>query len=199
MKRIGLTGGIGSGKSTVAQLLAREGFPIIDADAVAREIVQPGEPALAELVEVFGEGIIRADGTLDRAALAAVAFADEPSTARLNRITHPRIQAEVEQRFAEYERQNQPVAVYDVPLLAENDLGRSFDFVVVVHAPVEQRIQRLMQSRGMDYADAAARIKRQADDKTRLRQADYVVDNSGDVDHLREETAVLAAALRALA
>lgn len=181
MLKIGLTGGMGSGKSTVAARLRKLGATIIDADQVAREIVQPGQPALRELVDAFGEGILLDDGSLNRALLAERAFASESATAMLNSITHPRI-AERTQEL--YDAAGDAIVVYDMPLLIENGLDAEQDLVLVVHAPVEQRLDRLVNSRGVNRDDAARRIAAQVDDQTRLSKADIVLDNSGSREEL---------------
>lgn len=188
MIRIGLTGGIGSGKSTVARLLAQRGAVVIDADHIAREIVEPGQPALAEIAERFGAEVISPDGSLDRGALAAIVFADSVALADLNAITHPRIA----QRTAELieAAPDDAVVVYDMPLLVENGLTEGWDHVIVVDADRDVRIQRLIE-RGLDTADIEARMSRQATDEQRRAVADIVIDNSGDVDAL--ETQVAAA------
>lgn len=188
MIRIGLTGGIGSGKSTVARLLAQRGAVVIDADHIAREIVEPGQPALAEIADRFGAEVISPDGSLDRGALAAIVFADSVALADLNAITHPRIA----QRTAELieAAPDDAVVVYDMPLLVENNLTEGWDHVIVVDADRDVRIQRLIE-RGLDAADIEARMSRQATDEQRRAVADIVIDNSGDVDAL--ETQVAAA------
>lgn len=188
MIRIGLTGGIGSGKSTVARLLAQRGAVVIDADHIAREIVEPGQPALAEIADRFGAEVISPDGSLDRGALAAIVFADSVALADLNAITHPRIA----QRTAELieAAPDDAVVVYDMPLLVENNLTEGWDHVIVVDADRDVRIQRLIE-RGLDTADIEARMSRQATDEQRRAVADIVIDNSGDVDAL--ETQVAAA------
>lgn len=187
MLKVGLTGGMGSGKSTVATRLAQLGATVIDADAIAREIVEPGQPALAELAERFGEEILTDDGALDRAELARRAFVDAESTEALNAITHPRIA----ERTAEYYRQAAaaaaPVVVYDMPLLFEKGLEADQDLVLVVHAPEELRIQRLVESRGVDREDAARRIAAQLDDATRIAKADVVLDNTASVAKLQAQ------------
>lgn len=187
MLKVGLTGGMGSGKSTVAARLAQLGATVIDADAIAREIVEPGQPALAELAERFGEEILTDDGALDRAELARRAFVDAESTEALNAITHPRIA----ERTAEYYRQAAaaaaPVVVYDMPLLFEKGLEADQDLVLVVHAPEELRIQRLVESRGVDREDAARRIAAQLDDATRIAKADVVLDNTASVAKLQAQ------------
>lgn len=184
MRRIGLTGGIGSGKSTVAQLFAQLGAHIIDADAVARDIVAPGTEGLHALVEEFGPGILSPDGTLDRAALAQVVFADDSARAQLNAITHPRIAARTAELMAQLPED--AVVIHDVPLLAELGLQGAYQLVVVVDAPDEIRVERLVD-RGLDEADARARIAAQASRDDRLAIADVVIDNSGDLASLTEQ------------
>jgi len=184
---IALTGGIASGKSTVSARLAELGATIVDADRIAREIVEPGEPALARIAEAFGPGVIRPDGALDRPALGRIVFGDEARRLELNAIMHPAVQARVAQRLAEAaERDPDGVAVYDVPLLAEarRDPRTRFDHVVVVHAPAEERVRRLERDRGMTHEDALARVRAQASDEERLALADIVVDNTGTLDEL---------------
>lgn len=193
MLRIGLTGGIGSGKSTVADLLASEGFLIVDADQVARDIVEPGQPALAELAEAFGQDILKPDGTLDRAGLAAKAFVSEEQTALLNAITHPRIAEESARRFNEAEAQGVKVAVYDMPLLVEKGLDRKMDLVVVVDVDVEERVRRLVEKRGLTEDDVRRRIASQVPDDVRLKAADIVVDNNGTLEDLHAEASKLIA------
>ncbi|MFM2437583.1 MAG: dephospho-CoA kinase/protein folding accessory protein [Actinomycetota bacterium] len=184
--RIGLTGGIGSGKSTVAALLADYGALVIDADAVAREVVAPGTEGLAALVAEFGGGVLAPDGSLDRPALAAIAFADEAARARLNAVLHPRIAARtVELRSAAAPGQ---VIVHDVPLLVENGLAPAYDAVIVVAAPLDVRLTRLAQ-RGVPPADARRRIAAQATDEQRHAVADLVIDNGSDLDALAEQVA----------
>lgn len=185
MLTVGLTGGMGSGKSSVSARLREHGARVVDADAIAREVVAPGEPALAELAEAFGADVIGADGTLDRSLLARRAFADEASRRRLNAITHPRIAARTAELFA-LARPGE-VLVHDMPLLIENGLAGDHDLVVVVHAPEETRVRRLVESRGVDAADARRRIAAQIDDATRLAAADVVLDNSGTREGLVEQ------------
>lgn len=193
--RIAVTGGIGSGKSAVTARLAQRGAVVVDADALAREVVEPGTPGLAAVVAEFGDGVLRDDGSLDRPALAAIVFADADRRRALEAIVHPlvgrRSQELLEAAPAD------AVVVYDVPLLAESaDLGRieGFDRVVVVTAPVETRVRRLV-SRGLAEDDARARIAAQADDSARLAIADLVVDNSGGLDDLDAEVDRLWSAL----
>lgn len=193
MLRIGLTGGIGSGKSTVADLLSSEGFLIIDADQIARDIVEPGQPALAELVEAFGEDILNADGTLDRPGLAAKAFVDSERTALLNSITHPRIAEETARRFAEAEANGTKVAVYDMPLLVDKGLDRKMDLVVVVDVDEEERVRRLVEKRGLAEDDVRRRIASQVPDEIRLKAADIVIDNNGAIEDLRPQADKLIA------
>lgn len=186
MITIGLTGGIGSGKSTVSSRLAEHGAFIVDADLVAREIVEPGQPALAELAEAF-DGVLNPDGTLNRAELARQAFATPEATEKLNAITHPRIRARTEELFKQGRESGAQVLVYDMPLLIENGEADKVDHVLVVDAPDELRIDRLVQHRGVDEDDARRRIAAQIDRETRLNVADTVLDNSGTVEQLLEQ------------
>lgn len=183
---IGLTGGIGAGKSTVAQLFEERGVPIVDADAIARDVVKPGQPALAELVEYFGDTILGADGELNRGKLAEVAFADAESHEALNAIMHPAISAETSKRIDAL-RGDHPVIVHDVPLLVEAGLAGNYDLTVLVDTPAEVRLQRLTELRGMDPEDAKKRIAAQATDEQRRAVCDVALDNSGDIEHLRAQ------------
>jgi dephospho-CoA kinase len=192
--RVGLTGGIGAGKSEVSRRLASYGAVVIDADAVAREVVAPGTPGLAEVVQAFGPEVLRGDGTLDRDRLGELVFADESLRMKLNAITHPR----VGERMAELERQagEVPVIVHDVPLLAENHLAGRFDEVVVVDVPPRIQAERLARERGMSKAQAEARMRAQAPREDRLAIATIVVDNSGSLAELDREVGELWAELR---
>lgn len=183
---IGLTGGIGSGKSTVASRLKTLGAQIVDADKIAREIVEPGEPALAELAEAF-DGVLNADGTLNRGELARQAFATPEATEKLNSITHPRIRERTLERFVQARNEAVPVLVYDMPLLIENGEYKKMDHVLVVDAEDEIRIDRLVNSRGLDEDDARRRIAAQISREERLAAADSVVDNSGTRDQLLQQ------------
>jgi dephospho-CoA kinase len=183
---VGLTGGIGAGKSTVSDLLAARGAVIVDADVVARAVVEPGQPALAKLVERFGAGILDTDGRLDRAALAKLAFVDDESRRDLEAITHPAINDEFTRRVAE--APSDAIVVLDVPLLAESEQARKrpYQTVIVVEAPRAVRLERL-EARGVTRADAKARMAAQADDAERRKIATYVVDNSGDLAALERQ------------
>jgi dephospho-CoA kinase len=179
MLRVGLTGGIGSGKSTVARLLAERGAVVIDADQLAREVVEPGSDGLKEVVKAFGDDVLNGDGTLNRAALAAKAFATEEARQTLNGITHPRIGALTGQRMAE--APEDAIVVHDIPLLVERDMAAAYHLVIVVYADARTRLQRLVSSRGMDRQDAENRIAAQATDEQRRAVADVWLDNSGEV------------------
>jgi dephospho-CoA kinase len=176
---VGLTGGIGAGKSTVAELLAARGAVIIDADQVARAVVDPGQPALDKLVERFGEGILNADGRLDRGALAKLVFGDDEARRDLEAITHPAINDEFSRRVVE--APTDAIVVLDVPLLAESEQARKrpYQTVIVVEAPRDVRLERL-EARGVDRADAEARMAAQAGDEERRKIATHVVDNARD-------------------
>ena len=183
---IGLTGGIGSGKSTVAAMLTRRGAIVVDADAIAREVVQPGTPALAKLVERFGHDIQRGDGSLDRAALAAKAFASDEAKRDLEAITHPAIGEEFLRRVAAAPADG--VVVHDVPLLVESKRGLEYAAVIVVEAPLEVRLARL-EHRGVPHDDARRRIEMQASDEERRTVATWVVDNADDLAALEAKVA----------
>lgn len=197
MKKIGLTGGIGSGKSTVAKMLEEEGFAVVDADQIAREIMEPGSPVLDRVAAEFGADIIQEDGTLDRGKLAGRVFVDKRATEKLNSITHPAIRTESERRFAEAEGAGEPAVVYDMPLLVDLGMHRDMDLTVVVDVDAEERVRRLVTTRGLDEADARARIAQQLDDATRNAAADVLIDNNGDLDALKPQVDQLIAHLRA--
>ena len=181
MLRIGLTGGIGAGKSTVARELERLGAVVIDADALAREVVAPGTEGLAAVVAEFGEGVV-VDGALDRPALGRIVFADPDARARLEAITHPLIGVETARRLAGLPQDS--VVVHDVPLIVENGLADNYDLVVVVGADEDVRLERLVRDRGMRPEDARARIRAQATDAQRRAVADVWLDNSGTEEEL---------------
>jgi dephospho-CoA kinase len=183
---VGLTGGIGAGKSTVADLLTERGAVIVDADEVARAVVEPGQPALAKLVDRFGAGILDADGRLDRLALAKLAFVDDDSRRDLEAITHPAINEEFGRRVAE--APSEAIVVLDVPLLVESPQARErgYETVIVVEAPRDVRLARL-EARGVDRADAEARMAAQVGDDERRKIATYVVDNAGDRSSLEAQ------------
>ncbi|PME07922.1 dephospho-CoA kinase [Corynebacterium ulcerans] len=174
---VGLTGGIGSGKSTVSRALARKGAYIIDADQIAREVVEPGSSVLLELAQAFGEDVV-VDGVLDRSLLASRAFVDEEHTQLLNGITHPEIRRRIKDRLVQAREEGNRVAVLDHPLLLEQGLAAEVDLVVVVDVPAEIRVQRLVTFRGIEEQDARNRIARQMSDAARLEKADVVIDNS---------------------
>jgi dephospho-CoA kinase len=182
MLRVGLTGGIGSGKSTVAGRLGEHGAMVIDSDRLAREVVEPGTQGLAEIVAAFGEDVLAEDGSLDRGRLAAMVFTDDTARARLNAIVHPLVGA----RTVELMGQAPPdgVVVHDVPLLVENNLAPNYHLVIVVDAPVETRVHRLCTERGMSEEDARARISSQAGEEARRAAADVWLDNSASRDEI---------------
>ena len=192
MYMIGLTGGIGSGKSTVAALMRQRGFPVVDADQVARDNMEPGSPVLAAVAEEFGADLLGPDGALDRAELARRAFASEEATQRLNAITHPAIRAESARRFAALEAAGERAAVYDMPLLVELGMDQEMDMTVVVDVNPEERVRRLVAHRGLDEADARNRIARQIPDVERRAAADVVLDNNGTEDKLAQQVDTLA-------
>ena len=194
MARIGLTGGIGSGKSTVASMLAAKGAVVIDADQISREIVEPGQPALDEIVAVFGPGVLRDDGTLNRGELARLAFADKDQTKRLNAIMHPRISAESAARIAAAPAGS--IVVYDMPLLVETKQDSAVDHVIVVDVPVETQRERAI-GRGLEAEDVDRRIEAQATRQQRLAVAHTVIDNSGSIEKTQAQVDSLWASLQA--
>ncbi|MCR6032036.1 dephospho-CoA kinase [Nocardioides sp. zg-579] len=181
--RVGLTGGIASGKSTVSAILSELGAVVIDGDALAREVVERGTPGLQRVVEAFGSGILTAEGDLDRPALGAIVFADEARRKELESIVHPL----VFERIVELEGSADPDAlvVHDIPLLAESGRAPTFDAVLVVDVPVETQVQRMLELRGMTREDAEARVRAQATREQRLAIATHVIDNTGTLEDLR--------------
>jgi dephospho-CoA kinase len=186
MLLVGLTGGIGAGKTTVAGMLAERGAVVIDADELARRAVVPGTDAFARVVESFGRDVIGADGDLDRERIGRIVFADEERRQALEAIVHP----EVARLFAEAVepyRDTDNVVVYSVPLLAETGLTDAFDLVVVVVADVDRRIERLLRDRGMEAGEVRARVAAQFDDEERAKVADVLIDNDGDPARLEPQ------------
>ncbi len=194
MLRVGLTGGIGAGKSEVARRLAAQGAVLIDADAIARQVVAPGTGGLAAVVAAFGAGVLRPEGDLDRDRLGEIVFADPAELAKLNAIIHPLVGA----RMAELEKDagQGAIVVHDVPLLAENNLAVGYDLVVVVDAPEHAQLDRLIRHRRMSQEQAQARMAAQASRDSRLAVADLVVDNSSSLAELDRQVGDLWAELR---
>ena len=194
MLRVGLTGGIGAGKSEVSRRLAAQGAVLIDADGIAREVVAPGTEGLAAVAAEFGAGVLRDDGSLDRERLGEIVFADPAMLTRLNSIVHPL----VGRRMNELEKEagQDAIIVHDVPLIAENDLGSAYDLVVVVDAPRHIQFDRLIRQRGMSREQAEARMAAQASREMRLAIADLVVDNSSSLAELDRQVGDLWAELR---
>ncbi|TDN93121.1 dephospho-CoA kinase [Microbacterium sp. BK668] len=178
-----LTGGIASGKSTIARRLAEHGAVVVDADRIVREVQQPGSSVLHDIAAEFGASVIRPDGSLDRAALGGLVFGDEAAVKRLNAIVHPAVRLESARRFAAaFAADPDAVVVYDVPLLVEARVDDPWDLIVVAHAPAGVRADRLVALRGLTEQDAAARIASQVPDDARLAVADVVIDTSGSID-----------------
>jgi dephospho-CoA kinase len=192
-RRVGLTGGVGSGKSTVSAMLADLGAVVIDADLLAREVVAPGSDGLTAVVEAFGPTVLTATGELDRPALGAVVFADEVARRRLEAIIHPLVRA----RGAELEAAApaEAVVVHDIPLLAETGQADAFDAVVVVDVPVEVQMERMVRLRGMSPQEAQSRVAAQATREQRRAVATYVIDNTGTLEDLRDRVAEVFEAL----
>ena len=192
MPLIALTGGIASGKSTIARRLADRGAVVVDADAIVRDVQAVGSPVLDEIAAAFGEDVITADGALDRAALGARVFGDDEALARLNAIVHPAVRAESARRFAAaFDADPAAVVVYDVPLLVEARVDDPWDLIVVADAPAALRAGRLVDERGLSESDAAARLASQVSDDRRRAIADVVIDTAGSL----EETLTQADAL----
>ena len=197
MLRVGLTGGIGSGKSEVSRRLAAHGAVIIDADVAAREVVAPGTPGLARIAGAFGPGVLRPDGALDRGRLAAIVFADPAELAKLNAITHPLIAewSQAAERAAVDAAGDEAILVHDTALLAESGRPADYDLVIVVDVPPQLQVERLV-SRGMTPGQARARMAAQASREQRLAVADLVIDNSGSLDDLDRRVAEVWADLK---
>lgn len=188
MPLIALTGGIASGKSTIATRLAELGAVIVDADAIVRDVQRPGSPVLEHIAAAFGRDVLSADGALDRAALGARVFGDEAQLARLNAIVHPAVREESARRFAEaFQRDPDAVVVYDVPLLVEARVDNPWELIVVADAPADVRSRRLVELRGLSEDEARARIASQASDAERRAIADVVIDTSADLASTRSQ------------
>ncbi|MFN2555271.1 MAG: dephospho-CoA kinase [Nitriliruptorales bacterium] len=196
---VGLTGGIGSGKSTIGRMLAERGATVLEADQLAREVVEPGTEGFREVVERFGEEVVTSQGGLDRQRVATIVFDDEEARQDLNAIIHPRVHARIEARLADLEGSSElgadGIVVVDVPLLVEAEGDRPYQSVVVVLAPEEVRIERLVRERDMDRDEVRNRMRAQASDEERLAVATHVVDNSGDLEDLERRVDALYEAL----
>lgn len=198
MYLIGLTGGIASGKSTIARRLVEHGAVHIDADQLARRVVERGTPALAAIRAAFGDGVIGPDGSLDRVALGDLVFSDAAARERLNDIVHPAVRELSASLFAAAEAENpRAVVVYDVPLLVEAAVDHPFDLIVVAHATKRTRAERLVEVRGLSPEHAEARIEAQASDTARLAIADVVIDTDGSLAHTMSQTDALWSRVRA--
>lgn len=197
MPLIALTGGIASGKSTIAGRLAEHGAVVVDADQIVRDVQSVGSPVLREIAREFGETVVSSDGSLDRAALGALVFGDPEALARLNAVVHPAVRAESQRRFdAALTADPEAVVVYDVPLLVEARVDDPWDLIVVAHAPAEVRLSRLVELRGMTAEAAQARIDAQVSDDQRLAIADVVIDTASTWERTREQVDALWARLR---
>ena len=185
MRLIGLTGNIASGKSTVARMLAERGAVIVDADLLAREVVRPGTPALARIVERWGEGILSPDGVLDRPELRQVVFGDREQLEELNAIVHPEVERLQRERIAEARAAGARVVVSDIPLLFEKHLADQFDAIILVDAPRPVRLERLVRDRGLHEAEAMDMIAAQMPAELKRARSDFVIDNTGSIDDLR--------------
>jgi dephospho-CoA kinase len=188
---IGLTGGIACGKSTVAAMLRELGAPIIDADELARRVVEPGTPGLAAVVQRFGGGVVDGDGRLDRKALGAIVFADPDARRALNAITHPRIAAAGQEELARLRAGGAPLVIYEAALLVENKIHLGLDGLIVVAVAPEVQLHRLMARDGIGEAEARARVAAQLPLADKLAVADWVVDNGGGVDDTRRQVVAL--------
>jgi dephospho-CoA kinase len=195
---VGLTGGIGSGKSTVADRLVQHGMELVDADAIAREVVYPGQPAYYKVIEHFGSDIVGDDDFIDRTALGKIVFAEPEKRAVLNELTHPRIMAEIADRL-ELLQAFDGVVLLDVPLLVEVGVQRGYEAIVVVAANPETQVRRLVQDRGMTEADARARLAAQAPLEDKLALATHVIWNEGTLEELHARVDEVAAELNARA
>jgi len=186
VKRIGLTGGIASGKSVVSRLLAAQGVPVVDADRIARDVVKPGTPALAQIAERWPGVIV--DGSLDRKALGKIVFADPDERLALEAIVHPRIREESVRRLDELEKQGVERAIYEAPLLVENQIERNLDALILVSSPVEAQVERLMARDGLSEEEARARVDAQLPLEAKLAKATFVIENVGSMQELEAQT-----------
>jgi dephospho-CoA kinase len=186
MRVLGLTGGIGSGKSVVAQMFARLGAAVIDADQLAREVVEPGQPALAEIATTFGPDVLLPDGHLDRPKLAAIIFADPAARAKLDAITHPRIQVRMDEEI-KARRAGPGILIVDIPLLYENDRTHSVERVIVVWVDPQTQLRRIRQRDGLSADAARQRIAAQMPLEAKRARADHVIDNSGNREDTRRQ------------
>ena len=193
---IGLTGGMASGKSLVARTLRELGVPVIDADELAREVVEPGRPAFQDIVRAFGPEAVAADGTLDRKRVAAIAFADEARRRQLNAATHPRIAALAQERTAAYAAAGEPLVIYEAALLVENKLHHFLDGLIVVKVTPEEQLARAVARDAQGEAAARARIASQLPLEAKLAAATHVIDNSGTPEETRRQVERLVAELR---
>jgi len=198
MLYIGLTGNIASGKSEVAQMLESYGATIIDADVLARDAVAPGSPALKAIVTRWGRGVLARDGTLDRAALRQIVFANQMDLDALNLIVHPAVSALRDERLARLRALGVPVVVYDVPLLFEANLADEFDKIVLVDAPERIRLDRLVRTRGLDPSDAERMIASQMPATVKRARADFILENGGTLEELQQQVHELWEQLTAL-
>lgn len=185
---IGLTGGIACGKSTVARMLEKRGAKIVDADLIAREVVEPGSPVLDQIVDRFGRDVLNADGSLNRKRLADIIFSDAEAKRDLERLTHPAIRARIRERLAELERERpRGLNVADIPLLYESKLEHEYPEIMVVYVPESVQLQRLMERDGLDERQAMSRIRAQMPIEEKKRRADIVIDNSGSLRETEEQ------------
>ena len=187
MIRVGLTGGIAAGKSVAGARFAELGIPVVDYDELAREVVEPGTPGLAAIVEAFGPQVLQEDGELDRVGLGRVVFGDDDALDKLEQIIHPQVISKGGELDAAAEARGEKIIVHNIPLLVESVGPEAFDVVIVVDAPAKVRVARLVDSRLLTKEDAKARIKAQTDDDVRLAAADVVFDGAGSVENLRAQ------------
>lgn len=198
MRWIGLTGGIASGKSTVSRALIARGFPVIDADEIAKDVVRSGSPGLKLVVEEFGEGILNQDGTLNRAKLGGLVFGHQDKLIQLERILHPLIRAETQKRRQELEANGEPLAIYDIPLLFETNSKAQFDFIIVVSCTKEQQRERLRRRNNLSESEVEERLAAQLSLEVKANQADFIIDNNSDEQNLTKEVDRLVNWLKSL-
>ncbi|MEZ4265236.1 MAG: dephospho-CoA kinase [Myxococcota bacterium] len=198
MAVVGLTGGIASGKSTVAKRFVERGVPVIDADAVARQVVEPGEPALEAIRRGFGESVLLPDGRLDRAAMGALVFSDAAARARLESIVHPAMMARVAASLVALQRERRPWALYEAALIVERGLAPGLAALIVVVSDPETQVARMIARDGLDEAQARQRLAAQTSNAARIEAADYVIENDGSLDDLIRQADAVFDALAAL-